>query len=221
MLVGVQQWIVSYFPLRGGCEITIKVAIADSHPAVRFAVQTLVTLMRETEFVGEAESAEEALTIFGEIEPDLVVLDLYLKRGSDGTELCRQLKGSPASPKVLVYSAYDTGEVISSVLLAGADSYLHKSVGNHELQRAILDTCAGKRVWKLDPEERDSELRGRLLAAASSPLTRKESETLTLMLRRYSNKDIACELCVSLATVKSHVRNILRKIGVSNRTELF
>lgn len=197
-----------------------KVAIIDRHPVVRFAVQTLVTQIEKMEFVGEAEGVEEALNLIENVAPDVVILDLYLKQGADGIELCRQLKASSMPPKILVYSAYTSGEEVSSALLAGAESYLYKGVGTLELQRALLDTSEGKRVWKLDPGEGEAECRARVLASSCYSLTPRESEIFSLMLRHYSNLEIARELCVGLPTVKTHVSNVLRKLGVSNRREI-
>ncbi|MBA2442273.1 MAG: response regulator transcription factor [Rubrobacter sp.] len=198
----------------------MKVLLVEDHPTMRLGLRAAVELREGTEVAGEAAAAEEALELARTLTPDLVVLDLRLRGEPDGIELCREIKSLPDPPQVVIYTAYNSPQAISSCLLSGADSYVHKGEEPRKLLNAIEDTNAGERVWLLGGEEEEASTDLRSAAAASS-LTDREQEVLYLVLKRRTNARIAGELHITVPTVKTHVSNILRKLDARNREDLF
>lgn len=200
----------------------MKVLIADGHPITRLGIKSLL-LMTDARVVGEAGDGGEALRLVEETRPDLVIMDLNLQGEVDGAEVCRRTKSvGPRPPRVLVYTSGESAEEVSSCLLAGADGCLPKRAVNEELLDAIRRAAAGERVWDLEELVASEVPKSRLRPEPKDArLTPKEREVVGLMLRRYTNARIAEELHLSLPTVKTHVRNILGKLGLKSRWEIF
>jgi DNA-binding NarL/FixJ family response regulator len=106
---------------------------------------------RARQTVGEAESAEHSISMLEEYRPDLVILPLRLEGELKGVELCREVKSSSHSPRVLIYTSYNTREDASSSFLSGADSFVHKGEDTGRLLDTIRATAEGRRVWLLGP----------------------------------------------------------------------
>ena len=201
----------------------MDVVIADGHPTMRLGLKGL---LRTTEIrvVGETGDGDEALRLARERRPDLVVLGLNLSGETNGIEACRRIKSLPRPPSVLVYAAYDFADHVSSCLLAGADGCLNKRVSCEEFLAIMRRIAIG--VGHGLPEGtgrsrygiQDGGRHGTMASAAL--LTSKEREVLVLLLRRCSNAEIAECLYLSVPTVKTHLRNILRKLGAKNRRDL-
>lgn len=191
----------------------------DDHPAIRTGMAALLSMADGLEVVGEAEEAAEAVRLAVELEPDLVVLDLRLKGEKSGIRICKEIKTLADSPCVLIHTAHDTVEDLAAATLAGADGYLHKSASNVEFVEAARKICDGGRVWSLGAGTDEAEAR-REDDPKGALLTSKEREVYALLLKRYSNEEIARELYVGVRTVKSHVTSIMRKLGVKRRKEL-
>lgn len=197
----------------------MRVVVADGHPVMRLGLKGLL-LATEARVVGESGCGEETLGLVEQTRPDLVVLGLNLVEEMDGVEACRRLKALPEPPRVLVHTAYNLDDDVSSCLFAGADGFLHKSAGCEKLLDAMRRVVGGERVWLLG--ERVGEPRSRLLAEPEGIcLTAREREVLVLMLRRHTDADMAEALTVGLETVKTHASRVLRKLGMGNRGELF
>lgn len=198
----------------------MKVLVVDDHPITRVGTRTVLELQEGVEQVSEADNAEEALRLARDTQPDLVVLDLRLKGNDNGIELCREMKSLPIPPLVLIYTAHNSAEEVSSALLAGADGYVHKGVDYTRFSEAIERTCAGDRVWLLgeDRETTESILRS---AIDESCLTPREKEVFALVHSRHTNKEISEKLFISLQTTKNHVSSILRKLNRRRRSELY
>ncbi|MDN5855933.1 MAG: response regulator transcription factor, partial [Actinomycetia bacterium] len=137
-----------------------------------------------------------------------------------GIELCRELKTLHPAPRVLIYTSYNSAEDASASFLSGADSFVHKREDSARLLATIRSTIEGKRTWLLGAETAAESDRLQQ-AVERSGLTQREREVLGFMLQRFSNAQIASELFVELPTVKTHVSNILAKLGLQNRHELF
>ena len=194
--------------------------LVDDHPAILAGARALLGAERNMEIVGEAGKAQGALSLCAELEPDIVILDVNLRGEMSGIEVCRELKTYPHSPKVLIHTAYNTSEDLATATLAGADGYLHKGAEYTGLADAVRRTVAGERVWVTGVEPGETEAYLAKIPKLAS-LTRKEREVYALILGRLSNRDIATSLYLSLPTIKTHVRSILRKMEVRNRWELF
>jgi DNA-binding NarL/FixJ family response regulator len=199
----------------------VRVLIVDDHPSVRLGLRALLEQAAGVEVVGEAVDAAGAVGLAAELRPDLVILDLRLQGKTSGAQVCRSIKDLPSPPRVLIHTAYNTADDITAATLAGADGYVYKGVGQAGFLRVMRRISSGERVWAVSVEDRTTEARAKVEAAKGVNLTRKKREVFLLMLERYSNAEIARELYVSLPTVKTHVGNIMRKLGIKRRKELF
>lgn len=196
-----------------------RVGVVDGHPVTRLGLKTLL-LATNMRLVAETGNGDEALYLVEEGRPDLVVIGLNLTEEPDGIEVCRRIKSLPDPPYVLVHAAYNLAEDVSSCFLAGADSYLHKSTDLEELLDAARRTAVGEHIWR--PGERVGEPRSRIdTTPGGTPLSRREQEVLALLLRHYSNREIAEALHISLPTVKNHISAVFKKLAVRSRKELF
>lgn len=198
----------------------IRILLVEDHPVVRLGLRTVIAAQPDMEVVGAAETTADALARAGDLAPDLVIQPLRLEGEPRGIELCRELKSLVRTPKVLIYSSYNSTEEASSSFLSGADSFVHKGEDSARLLDTIRATAAGRRVWLLGVETKDQSAQLQELMAGSS-LTRREQEVLGFMLQRLTNAQIANELFIELPTVKTHVSSILGKLGLRSRRELF
>ena len=200
----------------------IRVIIADDHPLVRDAIRHSLACHKEIEFLGEAIDGEQAVKLSAELKPDIVIMDIMMPKLS-GVEATRKIKKINPMTSVLILTAYESDELVISLLEMGASGYLLKNACAEELIQAIKAIDTGESV--LHPQviakilrSVDHKLtRGRQLQ--ESPISDRELEILKLVARGMNNKEIARELTVSVPTVKAHLSNIFNKLAVSSRTE--
>lgn len=199
----------------------IRVLIADDHAVVRQGLRTFLELQEDVEVVGDVADGEQAVAAALELAPDVVLMDLVMP-GVDGVEaIGRIAQRSPATRVIALTSFLDDDKVLPAVR-AGAAGYLLKDVGPDDLVRAIRTVHAGEALLhpavaaRLMEEVAGSRARG---AEDGADLTPRERDVLTQIARGLSNKRIALELDISEATVKIHVSNVLRKLGVTDRTQ--
>lgn len=198
-------------------ERPIRIVIVDDHDLLREGVVSLLAPSADIEVLAGAASAEEALQLCEELEPDVVLMDLKLP-GMDGISAIRTLALRQPAIRILAVTNYEEEDTVTAAIQAGAIGYLLKNVSGDKLVDAIRNAHVGTPT--LSPEATQA-----LMHAASRPtqstynLTRREFEVLGLMTHGLSNIEIASRLVVSRYTIKTHVSNILSKMGVSSRTE--
>jgi DNA-binding NarL/FixJ family response regulator len=199
--------------------MTLQVVVADDHEVVRSGLKSLLA-DSDIEVVGEAATAPEAVRVALALRPDVVILDVRMG-DTDGLAALAQLRQERPEMAVLILSTYDNPTYIARALALGASGYLLKGVGREALLDALRKAAAGDNAWTRE------ELR-RVTGALATPrladdvevsLTRRESEVLRQMALGLTNKEIAQSLKISYETVKEHVQHVLRKIGVSDRTQ--
>lgn len=197
----------------------IRILIVDDHPIVREGLAAVLDAQADMEVAGEAGDGEEAVNLFHQTAPDIVLMDLAMP-GTDGVEAIRQIRAADQSAKVVVLTAYDTDDRIFQAVQAGARGYLLKGAPRDEIFRAIREVNNGGSL--LEPA-----VAGKLLTRVGDilrgegieQLTPREIDILTLMARGLRNKEIANQLFITERTVKFHANAIYRKLDVSSRTE--
>lgn len=194
----------------------IRVMIVDDHAMVRSGLQTFLSLCDDIELAAEAESGEEAVTLCREAAPDVVLMDLVMP-GMGGVAATQQILESCAGTRVIALTSFSEQELVESALRAGAAGYLMKSVSGEELASAIRRTVAGKIT--LAPEAAEALVHVVANGDSEPDLTPREYQVLSLLAEGMTNSEIADQLVISRATVKTHVASIFSKLGVTNRTE--
>jgi DNA-binding NarL/FixJ family response regulator len=196
----------------------VRVVVADDQTAVREGLVTILELMPGVDVVGAAADGHEAVTLTAEHDPDVVLMDLRMSR-VDGVEATRRIRERHPRTQVVVLTTYADDESILSALSAGALGFLTKNAGREGIRLALEAARAGH--THLDPAAHEA-----LVAAARArpsglehDLTRREVEVLALIARGRSNKEIASELFLSEATVKTHVNHIFGKTGSRTRAQ--
>ena len=198
----------------------IKILIVDDHPIVRDGLVAILGTQADMNVVGQADSGEEALRRFGQLDPDVILLDLEMP-GMDGLQVIKQLRQLQPVVKIVVFTAFDTDERILSALQAGAKGYLLKGVPRSELFNAIRVVHQGGSLLQPVVASRLlNQLAGQGAAAEpAAELTSREQDVLRLLAQGRQNKEIAAELFITERTVKFHITSILAKLDASNRTE--
>ncbi|MBV2353343.1 response regulator transcription factor [Streptomyces sp. J2-1] len=191
----------------------ITLLIVDDHPVVRDGLRGMFESSPGFRVLGEAADGVEALARAAALDPDVVLMDLRMPGGS-GVAAIRELTRRGARAKVLVLTTYDTDSDTLSAIEAGATGYLLKDAPREELFTAVRAAAEGRTV--LSPA-----IASRLVSAVRSPggepLSAREREVLALVARGTSNREIARELFISEATVKTHLTHLYAKLGVKDR----
>ena len=195
----------------------IRVMLVDDHTMVRRGLATMLMIFDDLQLAGEAESGEAAIQMCADVLPDVVLMDMSLPV-MDGAAATRAIRQKFPQVQVLALTSFKEGDRIKNALEAGAIGYLLKDVTADDLVRAIRAAYAGRAT--LSPEAAQSLVEtANQEPAPGLDLTEREREVLSLMIEGLSNTQIAGRLTVSPSTIKSHVSNILSKLGVASRTE--
>ena len=195
----------------------IRVAIVDDHAMLRQGLAVFLMSYPDLKLVGEAANGEEALVLCAEKQPDVVLMDLMMPV-MDGIATTRLIHRDYPEIQVIALTSFGEEALIKSILEAGAISYLFKKVSADDLAKAIRAAKAGLSMFA--PEVTEI-----LIRSVQHPdttlqnLTARESEVLTLMVKGMRNNEISAQLMISLSTTKSHVSNILAKLGMVSRSE--
>ncbi len=204
-------------PADGG---TIRVLITDDHAIVRKGIRALLATEPGIEVVGEAEDGHEAITQVITTQPDVILMDIVMP-GMDGLEATRHILEQQPGARILVLTSFASDDKIFPAIRAGALGYLLKDSGPGELTLAIRQVYRGES--SLHPSVARKVLHQLAYppdtAAGTGALTEREKEVLQLLAQGHSNREIAEELCISEATVRTHVSRILSKLNLCSRTQ--
>jgi DNA-binding NarL/FixJ family response regulator len=217
----------------------VRIVLADDHPIVREGLRAVLETQPDFSVVAECANGEDVRQRVIELQPDVILMDLEMPV-MDGVETIRQLRRLARSPRIIVFTAFDSDERIISAIQAGADGYLLKGEPREEIFKAIhlamqggsllQPVVASKLIRHLGREARetrtDSTSSPSNLSAAQNKdrppmqdLTERELEVLHLLAQGMPNKEIAAHLVISERTAKFHVSSIMGKLGATNRTE--
>jgi two-component system NarL family response regulator len=189
----------------------IRVLCVDDHRLVREGIALIIEREPDMTVVGSASSGPDAIALFKQHLPDVTLMDLQLGRMS-GLEAIRAIRRYDEAANIVVLTMYDGDEDIFRALEAGAAAYLLKDMLTDDLVSTIRDVCAGRRPL-------DAGIRARLHErSASDPLTPREVEVLDRVKLGMRNKEIAAALHISEKTIQVHIRNLLVKLKVNDRT---
>ena len=204
-------------------EEPIRIVMVDDHRIVREGLRAMLHGMDEIEIVGEAEDLDGALVAIEESKPDVVLLDLRLQRSS-GLDACRTIVDRHPDVRVVFLTVYEDEQYVFEALRAGGRGYMLKKASAEDLVRILEAVRAGDVV--IDPAlggqialRAAAASAGREWPGAQLGLTQRESEVLTELVKGLDNKAIGHTLYISEDTVKSHVKAILRKLGVKDRSQ--
>jgi DNA-binding NarL/FixJ family response regulator len=191
---------------------TIRVLIVEDHHVVRQGLVSLLNVVEGMEVVGEAADGVEAIAQYRKHQPDITLIDLRLPRMS-GVDAIQRIRMESPQSRFIVLTTYDGDEDIYRALKAGAKAYLLKGMTTDELITAIRAVHAGKSHIPQAIAEKLAERMG------VEELTPREMDVLEQIVAGKSNKEIADELGVTEATVKTHINSLLGKLGVTDRTQ--
>jgi DNA-binding NarL/FixJ family response regulator len=217
--------------------VTIRVLVADDQAVVRQGVVLLLSTSDDIEVVAQASDGREALRLASELRPDVALVDLRMP-GLDGAQVTEQIVSAGTGTRVLILTTYADDDAVMPALRAGAAGYLTKDVTSEALLAAVSDVAAGRTV--LDPavqqrlvqlvvSEPNATVRTPAVQmpvpAADAPagaggLTRREADVVRLVAQGLNNRQVAREMFVSEATVKTHLNHILAKLAMQDRAAL-
>ncbi|MEM7534348.1 MAG: response regulator transcription factor [Chloroflexota bacterium] len=203
----------------------IRILLVDDQRLMRDGLRTLLDLEDDLQVVGEAADGQEALTLYADLQPDVILMDVQMP-GMDGVEATKRLRNQSANARVIILTTFDDDEYIFEGLRAGALGYLLKAASGEELATAVRTVAAGNAL--IDPSVTRKVVAefARLAQPARDPsdglpepLTERETDILKLLAQGLTNREIAQRIFLAEGTVKNYVTTILQKIGVRDRTQ--
>jgi DNA-binding NarL/FixJ family response regulator len=197
----------------------IRLLIVDDHEVIRLGLKVMLS-DTEVKVVADVASGQEAVKFVSENQVDVVLLDVRMPDG-DGLNTLGRIKLDKADLAVLMFSFSDNPTYVARAVALGASGYLLKTCTRDELIQAVRTVASGESLWTRDELRRVSGALAtpRLAADVEVALTQRESEVLRELARGLTNEQIAEAMHISYETIKEHVQHILRKIGVTDRTQ--
>lgn len=193
-------------------EARIRILVVDDHPAIRKGLVATLEPEPDMEVVGTAATREQATSVWQQTQPDVTLMDLSLGGAVAGLEAIRELRKLNSSAKIIVFSALTGDEDVYQALQAGAATFLTKETPDEDVVQTIRDVHSGGRPI---PPEIARKLADRI---TQSSLTAREVEVLELVSQGLRNREIGIALSISEETVQGHMKHILSKLGVRDRT---
>jgi two-component system, NarL family, response regulator LiaR len=198
----------------------IRILIADDHEMVRHGLAGFLGAFPDFQLVGQASNGTQAVKLCAEVHPDVVLMDLIMPE-MDGITATDMIKEKYPEIQIIALTSAKDETNTNRALQAGAIAYLHKDISIHDLGNAIRAAAAGKPT--LSPDAFSVLVK----SAASQPtttnqdfgLTHRELDVLRLLVKERTNAEIGIDLSISLSTVKTHISNIMSKLGVRTRAE--
>jgi DNA-binding NarL/FixJ family response regulator len=196
----------------------IRILVVDDHSVVRQGLKMFLGLDPELEIIGEAENGAEAVKMAAELSPDVVLMDMLMPV-MDGIEATKAIRASMPDTEVIALTSVLEDAAVVGAIKAGAIGYLLKDTQSDELRRAIKAAAEGQ--VQLSPQAAARLMREVRTPEIAPPdaLTERENDVLKLLAQGKANKEIARDLFIGEKTVKTHVSNILLKLGVQSRTQ--
>jgi DNA-binding NarL/FixJ family response regulator len=201
----------------------LRILIAEDHKTVREGIKLLVNSQPDMEVIGEAGDGEAAITMFDELSPDVIVMDISMPN-LNGLRATKRLKSKHPGVKILTLTRHTDDGYLRQLISAGASGYVLKQSAPSELINAIR--TVGKGNSFLDPSLTQKVLGGYASKADSlrgenrGDLSSRESEVLKMIAFGYSNKEIATRLDLSVKTIEAHKANAMRKLGIASRIDI-
>ncbi|MFC8454646.1 response regulator [Kitasatospora sp. NPDC057223] len=204
--------------------MTVRVLLVDDQPLVRAALQMVITDAPDLDVAGEAGNGAEAVRLVRELAPDVVVMDIRMP-GMDGIEATRLITAGAGPARVVVLTTFDDDDYVYAALRAGASGFLVKDMALDDILAAVRVVAAGDALIAPSVTRRlIAEFAGRPAPAppprTAEGITGREREVLTLVGGGRSNAEIAADLVISVATVKTYVTRLLAKLDARDRVQL-
>ena len=197
----------------------IRVLIADDHEITRIGIRRLLSTAHDIEICAEASNGQQTIDLARTMHPNVVLMDVMMP-GMSGIEVTQRVKAESPDTFVIMLSSMEDERQVERAMFAGADGYLAKDVGAHDLVDAIRTVILGERVFSKAITERLEGKRRDMDAEPSVGLTKREEEIVGLVAKGLTSQDIAKKLFISPRTVETHRARIMDKLGVNNAAGL-